>query len=399
MIVGIVGKANVGKSTFFKAVTLANILIANYPFATIKPNHGIGFVRIPCVDSFFNRQCNPREGFCIDHQRFVPVNLIDVAGLVPGAHLGKGMGNQFLDDIRQADVLIHVIDASGGTNEMGEPVEPGSYDPAKDVVFLEEELDFWYLGVFMKFWEKLSRTMQSTKSLVEQGITKQMSGFGINELMVKDAIKNLSLDPEKPTSWTEDQIFELIKVLRKRTKPMIFAANKVDLEAGRKNFEILKKQFPDRIIIPVSADSELALKGAEKAGLIKYLPGDNNFTIKPDAKINDAQKVALEKIKANVLDVFGSSGVQETLNSAVFDLLKYIAIFPGGLNNLVDKNGNVLPDCFLLPGTATAIDFAYRLHTDLGDGFIRAIDVKTRMTVGRDYKLHNLDVIEIVSSK
>jgi len=106
MIIGFVGAPSSGKSSFFKAATLADAEIANYPFTTIKPNHGVGFVRIDCVDKDFGKQCNPRIGYCVNHQRFVAVDLMDVAGLVPGAHLGLGLGSQFLDDLRQAHVLI-----------------------------------------------------------------------------------------------------------------------------------------------------------------------------------------------------------------------------------------------------------------------------------------------------
>ena len=137
MLIGIVGKPSCGKSTFFNAQTLANVEIANYPFTTIKPNHGTGYVRVDCVDREFNTKCNPRFGYCIESNRFVPVELLDVAGLVPGAHEGKGMGNQFLDDLNQADVLIHIIDVAGSTNEKGESVPALSYNPANDIKFLE----------------------------------------------------------------------------------------------------------------------------------------------------------------------------------------------------------------------------------------------------------------------
>ena len=166
MLVGIVGKPNVGKSTFYKAATLAEAEIANYPFATIKPNEGVGYVRLPCADKDFNTQCNPRTGFCVNHFRFVPIQLLDVAGLVAGAHEGKGMGNQFLDDLRQADVLIHVIDVAGSTNDKGEPIVVGGHDPAVDVRFLEVELDMWYLGILKKGWEKFARTVTQEKAAI-----------------------------------------------------------------------------------------------------------------------------------------------------------------------------------------------------------------------------------------
>ena len=112
-IVGVVGKPNVGKSTFFSAATLAHVAIANYPFTTIKPNRGMGYVRTPCVCQEFNVTDTPGNSTCINRIRLVPVELVDCAGLVPGAWQGRGLGNQFLDEIRQADALIHIVDAVG----------------------------------------------------------------------------------------------------------------------------------------------------------------------------------------------------------------------------------------------------------------------------------------------
>ncbi|MGM5481945.1 MAG: redox-regulated ATPase YchF [Nanobdellota archaeon] len=397
MQIGVVGKANVGKSTFFKALTLADIEIANYPFATIDPNKGIGFVKVECVCKEFNTKCNPREGYCTGEYRFVPVEVVDVAGLVPGAHEGKGMGNQFLDDLRQADCLIHVIDISGNTNEKGEPVEPGSYNPAKDIEFLDLELDMWYLGILKKGWEKISRQMQQEQRPPHVVLGKQLTGLGINEDMVKQAIKKLELDPEKPASWSEEQLKSLACSLRKKSKPMIIAANKVDTNTGKENLEMLRKKFPEHIIIPCSAESELALKEAAKNKCIEYVPGESNFKINEKISLNEKQSAALDFIKNNVLKEFNGTGVQETIDRAVFKLLGYIAVFPGGTKKLEDQYGNTLPDCFLVPGSSTALDFAHHIHTDIGKGFIRAIDVKTKMTVGKEHPLKNRDVIEIIS--
>lgn len=399
MIIGVVGKANIGKSTFFRAATLAEVEIANYPFATIKPNTGVGYVKVDCACSYFNVKCNPREGFCLNHERFVPVQLIDVAGLVPGAHEGKGMGNQFLDDLRQADVLIHVIDCAGSTNEKGEPVNAGEYDPANDVRFLEEELDHWYAGIIKKGWDKFARETQQTKQEVEKAIAKQLSGLKVNEDMVEDTINRLNLDRDNISSWSESGLFRLAQELRKRTKPMIIACNKIDIPQAGENFQKLKKEFPGHMLIPCSAESELALREAAKHQLIDYVPGEKTFSYRDESRLNEKQKSALDFIKENVLDKWNSTGVQEVLDNAVFRLLGYIAIFPGGVNKLEDQHGNVLPDCFLLPCDSTALDFAYRIHTDLGRKFIRAVDVKTKMTVGKDHKLKSGDVIEIVSDK
>ena len=399
MLVGIVGKANVGKSTFFKSATLADVEIANYPFATIKPNHGTGYVKINCADKFFKVQCNPRFGYCINHVRFVPIDMLDVAGLVPGAHEGKGMGNQFLDDLRQADVLVHVVDISGSTNEKGEPINPGEYDPVNDIRFLEEELDFWYLSILKKGWEKFAREMQQIHKDLHKALAKQLTGVGVDEEMVEEQIKDIGLDASKPTEWSKDDLFELAKRLRKITKPMIIACNKIDVPGAAENFKRIESEFSDRMLIACSAESELALKEAAKNGLIKYIPGEGSFDVVDKGKLNEKQKTALNFIKINILDKYGSTGVQDILDKSVFDVLKYLPIFPGGVNKLADQDGNVLPDCFLMPPKTTALDFAYRLHSDFGDKFIRAIDVKTKMTIGKEHLLKPGDVVEIISDK
>ncbi|MBI4440881.1 redox-regulated ATPase YchF [Candidatus Woesearchaeota archaeon] len=398
MLVGIVGKPSCGKSTFFKAATLAEVEIANYPFTTIKPNHAVGYVRVPCAAKHFGVQCNPRFGYCVKDIRFVPVDLMDVAGLVPGAHLGHGMGNQFLDDLRQADVLIHVVDISGSVNEKGEPVQPLSYNPENDIRFLETELNMWYLGLIKKGWERFARQIVQEKKEIHKALGAQLSGLKVSEDLVKEAIQKLYLNPEKPHEWTEKQLFELAAYLRAVSKPMLIACNKIDVPGADKNFTHLKGMFPQYLFIPCSAEAEAALREAARAGLISYLPGDNTFTMHED-KLSMKQKSALDFIRKNVLVPFGSTGVQEVLDKAVFDFLKYMAIFPGGINKLADSDGRVLPDCFLLPPASTALDFAYRLHTDLGKNFIRAIDVKTRRTVGKEHLLQHCDVIEIVSAK
>jgi ribosome-binding ATPase YchF (GTP1/OBG family) len=392
MLIGLVGKPSVGKSTFFKAATLAEVDIASYPFTTIKPNHGVGYVKVDCIDKEFNTQCNPNHGYCINHKRFVPIDLMDVAGLVPGASEGKGLGNQFLDDLRQADAFIHIVDVSGTTDIEGKPTK--GHDPALDIKFLEEELDLWYYNIFLKVWKAFARKLEVEKSKFSEGVAKQFSGLKVNEEQVKNVLIKLNL-PEKPTTWTEEQMKNFVTYLRKESKPMIIAANKIDLEDGWENFKKIKKEFPELNIIPCSADSELALRQASKAGLIDYIPGEKDF--KKVKELNPKQEEALNRIKENVLNKYEyGTGVQEILNKAVFDLLGYLAIFPASANKLGDSKGNILPDCFLLPPDSTALDFAYYLHTDFGKGFIKAINAKTKMALGKDYKLQHRDGLEIV---
>ncbi len=395
MLIGLVGKPSVGKSTFFKAATLAEVEIASYPFTTIKPNHGIGYVKVDCIDKEFNTQCSPNHGFCINHKRFVPIDLIDVAGLVPGASEGRGLGNQFLDDLRQADVFIHIVDLSGMIDENGKPTE--NYDVSKDIAFLEDELNKWFLGILMKVWKGFARKAELEEENFSLAVANQFSGLKVKEEHVKSALAKLNL-PSRPSTWNEEQLLRFAAELRKQSKPMIIAANKIDIPQGKENYEKLKKKFPDLIMVPCSADSELALREAAKFGLINYVAGERNF--EAGNKLNEKQKQALDKIKKDVLDEFPEgTGVQEILNYAVFKLLKYIAIFPAGAHKLADSKGNILPDCFLLPPNSTALDFAYFLHTDFGKNFIRAIDARTKKILGRDYKLKHRDALEIITGR
>ncbi len=398
MLIGIVGKPSCGKSTFFKAQTLAEVAIAPYPFTTIAKNEGVGFVRIDCADEELNVKCNPRFGYCIDGKRFVPVELLDVAGLVPGAHEGRGMGNQFLDDLNQADALIHIIDVSGSTNEKGEEVPPLSYDPANDIRFLEHELDMWYLRLIEKGWDRFARTVNQERPELNKAVAKQLSALRVTEKLMENMIQKLNLEQDI-MKWDKNVLMRIATELRAATKPTVIACNKIDVKGAYENFERLKKEFPQHLLVPCSAEAELALREAAKHELIKYIPGDSDFEIIHEEKLNDKQKNALNFIKTEVLDKFGSTGVQKVLDIAVFGLLKYIAAYPVATNKLTDKGGNILPDCFLVPKDTTALEFAFKVHTDIGSNFIKAVDQKTKLVVGKEHTLKHRDVIEIVTSK
>ena len=393
MLLGLVGKPSAGKSTFFKAATLAEVAIASYPFTTIKPNHGVGYVKVDCIDRELGVQCNPNHGFCIRGKRFVPVELMDVAGLVPGASEGKGLGNRFLDDLRQADVFIHIVDTSGTTDSEGKPTE--NYNPEKDILFLELELDKWYYNLLVKAWKSFARKVEIEDTSFSEAVAKQFSGLKVTENQVKTTLLKANL-PGKPSAWNEIQLMQFASALRKESKPTIIAANKVDTAKGRENYDSIRVKFPHLIIIPCSADSELALREAAKSELIKYIPGETDFKI--TGKLNEKQTGALENIREKVLDKFDTgTGVQEVLNYAVFNLLEYLAIFPASATKLKDSKGRTLPDCFLLPPGSTALDFAYFLHTDFGNNFIKAIDARTKRILGKNYELKNRDALEIVT--
>ena len=390
MLIGIVGKPNVGKSTFFKAATLSEVLIANYPFATIKPNHAMAHVKIKDLANEFGKTSNPREGFVKNDWRFVPFEILDVAGLVEGASEGKGLGNQFLDDLTAADALIHVIDVSGETDSEGKPSK--DYYPGKAIRMIESELDLWYLGIFKRAWKNRNRNIEVQTIEFSEAVAKQFSGLKINEEDIKHVILKESFDVSDAGKWDDEELMKFARALRKSTKPMVIAANKIDRPKGKENFERLKKEF-DYPMISCFAEGELSLRQADKAKLIDYVPGNSSFEIKGD--LDEKQKEGLNSIK-KTLEEFDNTGVQNVLNKIVLEILDYIAIFPAG-SKLEDSNGNVLPDCFLMKNGSTALDFAYKLHTDIGKNFIKAIDIRTKRAVGKDYKLKHLDGLEIMT--
>ncbi|RLJ03084.1 MAG: redox-regulated ATPase YchF, partial [Candidatus Aenigmatarchaeota archaeon] len=356
MQIGLVGAPNSGKSTFFKAATLADVEIADYPFTTIKANQGVAYVTSPCPCQELGKPCNPQNSGCVNGIRLVPVKLLDVAGLVPGAHEGKGLGNQFLDDLRQASVLVHILDASGRTNEKGEKVS--GYDPQKTVSFLEEELDLWYLNIFKREWASMAKQIEISQLDFEKQILERFSGLGIRREHIMSAVRDADVDPKKPTTWKNDDILRFVSSLRRSSKPIIIAANKMDLPEARENI----KRIPGAV--PCSAEAELTLRIAAEKGYIEYIPGSSDF--KYLKEMDEKQKKALEFIKA-LLNEFGSTGVQKILNKAVFEILGHIVVYPVEDElHWTDKSGNVLPDALLVPKGTTARDLAFMIHTDIG---------------------------------
>lgn len=383
--IGIAGKPNAGKSTFFKAATLADAEIANYPFTTIKPNVGVGHVRVKCVCQELGVEC--RE--CVDGWRFIPVKLIDVAGLVPDAHKGRGLGNEFLDNLRQSEAVIHVVDASGSTDEEGNEIGIGERDPREDVKFLYHEIDMWLYGILKRNWDKIIRRMKAEKRDPVKFLTEQLAGLGFEEWMVREATRDFG----DISSLDDERLRDFAVELRKRRMKMVIAANKADKAPKELLNQLLN--LPENVV-PTSAAYELILRTAAKNGYIKYLPGDSDFEILKE--LNEKQMKALEKIR-EFLKEFGSTGVQDALNKIVFDVLGYIVVYPvEDENKFTDTKGNVLPDAMLVKRGTTARELAYKIHTDIGKHFIYALDAKTKMRVAEDYELKNNDVIKIVSS-
>lgn len=393
--IAVTGKPNVGKSSFFASATLSEAEIANYPFTTIDANKAIAYITADCPCKELGITCNPRTSKCVDGIRYIPVELIDVAGLVPGAHEGKGLGNQFLDDLRQARALIHVIDASGSTDAEGNPCEAGSHDPLDDVNFLRDEVTMWVYSILERNWPRLIRKVMSEHLNFASVIADQLSGTGVR---IEDVIEAERIMNDEYDKWEKEDILKFLSRLLELSKPIIIVANKIDSPEAEENIKRLQEQYD--LVIPTSAQSELALVNATNAGLIKYQSGNDHFEITENAKLSDKQRQALEYIDANVLKKYGSTGIQEALNTAVYELLEQIAVYPvEDEHKFSDHKGNVLPDALLIPKGSTPRDMAYCIHTDIGDGFTHAIDARRNMRIASDQQLKQNDIISIISNK
>jgi len=397
-MVGVVGKPNTGKSTFFSAATLVPVEVASYPFTTIKPNRGVGYIRTPCVCREFNVKDDPVNSVCLDGVRLIPVELIDCAGLVPGAWQGRGLGNQFLDEIRKADALIHIVDAAGATDAEGRMCKPGTHDPIEDVKFLEKEITMWLVQILKRDWQKLARTVEAGKGDLVGLLENRLSGLAIMRKHILKALRETELNADKPTTWTDDEIIRFLDALRSASKPTLIAANKIDLPTAEQNVERLKEL--DYTVIPCCAEAELALRRAADKKLIDYKPGDCNISILASEKMTESQQKALQTVKEKILQKYGSTGVQESINMAFFQLLNMIVVYPvEDIEHLANHKGKVLPDAYIVPYGTTARQLAYIIHTELGESFIHAVEAREKKRIGENYALKDRDVISIVSAK
>ncbi|MCW4039085.1 MAG: redox-regulated ATPase YchF [Candidatus Bathyarchaeota archaeon] len=398
MLIGVVGKPNTGKSTFFSATTLIPVPIDSRPFTTIKSNRGIAYVRSQCVCKELAVDDQPKNSLCINGVRLIPVELIDCAGLVPDAWQGRGLGNYFLDEVRKADALIHVVDAAGATDEEGQLSEPGTHDPVKDVAFLEREITMWLVQILTKDWRRIGQAVETTRGDLVDALYDKLSGLAIQKAPILEAIRTTGLNPDKPTEWSDEDLTRFADELRQNSKPMMIAANKMDVSTVEEN--ILHLQKLGYTVVPCSAEAELILRRAAQNGLIDYLPGDPNFQIKNEVKLTQGQRRALAFVRDRIFKKWGTTGVQGVLNTAFYELLKMITVYPvENVEKLCDHNDRVLPDAFLVPHGTTAKQFAYLIHSDLGEGFIYAINARTRRRLGEDYVLKDRDVVKIVSAK
>ncbi len=398
MLIGIIGKPSSGKSTFLNAACRTAAKVGAYPFTTIEPNPGTAYVRVDCLCQEFEKACNAKNSICREGIRLIPIDMLDVAGLVPEAHLGRGRGNQFLDDLRRAEAFIHVVDASGSLDAEGREVEPGSWDPRQDVEFLEREINMWLVQILQRDWRRLSRRAETERLKISTLLGEKLSGLQITESTIKTAIHDAGLKTEKSTEWSESELESLVQKLRRLAKPMVIAANKIDRPQATQHLEALR-QLTEETVIFCSAAGELALRNLSEKGIINYQPGDSKFEIiKPDA-LGENELAQLLRLQEEILDKYGSTGVQQVLNTIIFDILHLIPVYPvEDASKFADHDGNVLPDVYLVPQGTTTRQLAYKIHTDLGETFIHALDARTKKRLAENYELQANDVIRIVAA-
>jgi ribosome-binding ATPase YchF (GTP1/OBG family) len=397
--VGLIGKTNTGKTTFFDSATLLSAEISNYPFTTKRPITGNAHAITLCVHREFNLQDNPKNSRCIDGWRFIPVELVDLPGLIKGAWEGKGLGNQFLTVAAQSDALLHIVDASGSIDASGKIAEPGTGDPVADVADIEEELVMWYLKLLEANRDKISRAISMGMNTVA-AITEVFRGVGVREDHVKLALAQNNLTETIFDNFGTQETKDFCWSLRDISKPTLIVANKVDLPTAMENFKRLREEYRDVIIVPASADAELTLRRAESRRIIRYIPGDERFEINDQTKLNDKQKWALNFIRKDILGEYMRTGVQFAINVAVFKLLRMNAVYPvADIQKFSDRHGNVLPDIYLMRSGSTVEDLAKEIHSDLAKGLLYALDGRDGLRLPVNYQLKDRDVLSIVSAK
>ena len=396
--IGLIGKTNTGKTTFFNAATLGTAEISTYPFTTKQPNYGVGYVSTPCVCKEFGVKDNPRNSKCINGWRHIPIELIDLPGLIKGAWAGKGLGNQFLSVASQSDALLHVVDASGSVDEEGRLTEPGTGDPLADYYDIEEELVMWFMKLIDRSTDRITRSLKKGKELPE-AMEEVLMGVKVNREHIRQALIQSNLEKKDFENWTPMEDRRFATALREISKPTLIVANKMDLDTAPDNFKKLRDQLTDKIVVPCSAEAELILRRAEQKKLIRYIPGEEEFEIIDESKLTERQRWALDFIRRRVLDEYMRTGVQFALNVAVFKLLKMNAVYPVyDIQKLSDRHGNVLPDVYLMPDGADVRELAQVIHSELAKGLLYAIDARTGLRLPANYKLKDRDVLSVVSA-
>ncbi|RDW82188.1 p-loop containing nucleoside triphosphate hydrolase-23 [Coleophoma cylindrospora] len=377
-LIGLVGKPSSGKSTTLNSLTDASSKVGNFPFTTIDPQRAIGYLQISCACSRYNlsERCKPNYGACIDGRRSVPIELLDVAGLVPGAHEGKGLGNKFLDDLRHADALVHVVDVSGTTDAEGKATR--GYDPSQDIVWLRSEIVQWIRGNLMQKWGSIKRRHVAVKATAVETLQGQFSGYGSTASVVARTLDKLALK-EPLEHWSDETIDKVVNAFTDEKFPTVIALNKIDHADADKNIsKIAKMQDPQSIVL-CSAISEVFLRKLAKQGFIKYTEGSEFVDTREDLiadgdpeggglkELDEKLKTRIENLKDMVLYRFGSTGVVQVLSRAA-ELLGLVPVFPvrsiSSFNSGASGSNAVFRDCVLVKKNTTVAEVAKKVMGD-----------------------------------
>ncbi|MBO0888600.1 redox-regulated ATPase YchF [Candidatus Bathyarchaeota archaeon] len=396
--VGIIGKTNTGKTTFFNAATSSSGEVSTYPFTTKKPDVAMGQVQTLCVCRELDAKDKPRNSKCMDGWRFIPVEIIDLPGLIKGAFAGRGLGTQFLNVVSQADVLLHIVDASASVDEEGKITHPGMGNPVIDVYDIEEEMILWFKVAVDRALQRVKkRTLKP--GTFNKNLTRELVGIGVKAEHVSGALERSGLAEKPPKEWKDENSRKFSEALRTIAKPTLIVANKMDLAYSEKNFERLREEFESQLVVPVSSEAEVALNRAKQKGFVEYVPGEETFRVVDESRLTKEQSWALAYVEQRVMTKLMRTGVQFALNSAVFKLLGMNVVYPvEDPKTLADKKGNVLPDAYLAPKGYVAKDLAKEIHSDLAKRMIHAIDARSGLRLPQDYLLRDRDVISIVTA-
>lgn len=383
-LIGLVGKPSSGKSTTLNSLTDASSKVGNFPFTTIDPQRAIGYLQIDCACQRYNltEKCRPNYGSCQNGKRSVPIELLDVAGLVPGAHQGRGLGNKFLDDLRHADALIHVVDVSGTTDAEGKATR--GYDPSQDIEWLRGEIVRWVQGNLMEKWGSIKRRHVAIKATATETLQGQFSGYGSNSALVTRCLDRLGLR-EPLENWSDETIEKVVNAFVDEKFPTVFALNKIDHPDADKNIsKIAKIQDPQRIVL-CSAISEVFLRKLAKQGYVKYVEGSEFADSREDLiemgdpeggglrEMDEKLKKRVENLKDMVLYRFGSTGVVQCLSRAA-ELMGLVPVFPvRNIHTFASGTGGlsaVFRDCVLVKKNSTVGEVARKVMGDVPISYI-----------------------------
>ena len=315
----------------------------------------------------------------------MPIELLDVAGLVPGAHQGKGLGNKFLDDLRHADALIHVVDASGTVDAEGK--ETRGYDPSVDIAWLRSEVVAWVLGNLMQKWGSIRRRHMAIKATATETLQNQFSGYGANATVVNRTLDKLAIK-EPLEDWSNETIETVVNAFIDEKFPTVIALNKIDHPDADKNISKIAKMRDPNTIVLCSAISEIFLRKMAKQGYIKYLEGSEFIDTKEDLieqgdptggglkDLDEKNRNRIENLKDMVLYRFGSTGVVQVLSKAA-ELLGLVPVFPvrntSTFSSGASESRAVFRDCVLVKKGSTVGDVAKKVMGDAPIAYVEGI--------------------------